>query len=207
MSRRKKAILASALALLLIVLALVLLYFLLPREDTGEGRIPLRQTAELDIYVWNQSCQSDDFCWVVEDPAVAGKILSLCSSAQPLRPYVSVDLIAGGQPAPQVCLAGQGSFYRLSFGLMQIVEEQLDLSYPYRAEPVVFIEKWSWEETENWLQETEGWAIQWRWHSTMPAADYASLYLLLEGYSSETEVARDQVLGPLTQTSLYDEKY
>ena len=130
-----------------------------------------------DMYVHNVTCnelhemrtvdaaESRDFC---------RDVLSLCTKTEKFRPQSSMtDVILGGKSEGYIRFEDEKERYTIEFF---DVEKQLDVGFVHRETPTVIVAKDVFDENGNVHSE-------WTWRCTMTAADYTTLYNLLQTYS------------------------
>ena len=135
-----------------------------------------------DMYVHNVTCnelhemrtvdaaESRDFC---------RDVLSLCTKTEKFRPQSSMtDVILGGKSEGYIRFEDEKERYTIEFF---DVEKQLDVGFVHRETPTVIVAKDVFDENGNVHSE-------WTWRCTMTAADYATLYNLLQTYSGGEKI-------------------
>ena len=123
------------------------------------------------LYIRGASCPAGSAAVMVEDGELLDEIVRLCLGAEPVRPSISVDMKAGGTHL-SFSLENEGAVYSFSFF---DVEEQLDIGYAHREQPIIGISK-------AVITESNSRESEWGWRCKLPPSDYASLYNLLQPY-------------------------
>ena len=114
--------------------------------------------------------ESRDFC---------RDVISLCTKTEKFRPQSDLfDMILGAKSEGYICFKDEKVQYIIEFF---DVEKQLDVGFVHRETPMIVVEKNVFDENGN-IQ--SGWA----WRCTMTAADYTTLYNLLQHYSGGEKI-------------------
>ena len=134
------------------------------------------------MYVHNITCsepyemrtvdgeESRDFC---------REVISLCTKAEKFRPSSElVDMVMGARQEPYVRFEDEEERYVISFF---DTERQLDVGFVHREAPMISVEKATRNAQGNYKTD-------WAWRCTMTAADYATLYNLLQNYGGGEKI-------------------
>ena len=134
------------------------------------------------MYVHNVTCsepyemrtvdvaESRDFC---------RDVISLCTKTEKFRPQSDLfDMILGAKSEGYICFKDEKERYTIEFF---DVEKQLDIGFVHRETPTVIVAKDVFDENGNVHSE-------WTWRCTMTAADYTTLYNLLQHYSGGEKI-------------------
>ena len=169
---------------ILAVIGAVLAVTIYVAAASGDGvRLPTKWDLRgKDMYVHNVTCnelhemrtvdaaESRDFC---------RDVLSLCTKTEKFRPQSSMtDVILGGKSEGYIRFEDEKERYTIEFF---DVEKQLDVGFVHRETPTVIVAKDVFDENGNVHSE-------WTWRCTMTAADYTTLYNLLQTYSGGEKI-------------------
>ena len=169
---------------ILAVIGAVLAVAIYVAAVSGDGvRLPAKWDLRgKDMYVHNVTCnelhemrtvdaaESRDFC---------RDVLSLCTKTEKFRPQSDlIDMILGAKSEGYICFKDEKVQYTIEFF---DVEKQLDVGFVHRETPMIVVAKNVYNENGNIKS---GWA----WRCTMTAADYTTLYNLLQHYSGGEKI-------------------
>ena len=166
------------------VIGVVLAVAIYVAVASGDGvRLPTKWDLRgKTMYVHNVTCsepyemrtvdvaESRDFC---------RDVISLCTKTEKFRPQTALlDMTLGAKSEGYVCFEDEKVQYTFTFF---DVEKQLDVGFVHRETPMIVVAKDVFDENGNIHSE-------WTWRCTMPAADYATLYNLLQTYGGGEKI-------------------
>ena len=134
------------------------------------------------MYVHNITCNEPYEMRTVDDAEYRDfrrEVVSLCTKAEKFRPHsLGTDMILGGKPEGYIRFEDEKERYTIEFF---DVEKQLDIGFVHRETPVIIVAKDMFDEHGNSHPD-------WAWRCTMTAADYTTLYNLLQHYSGGEKI-------------------